>query len=487
MTRLGDEGSLCTAIATILPQARWFPAKSHELAGLTILDRFTVDEPAGCELVVIEARLGTSTTGEAPRFILPIRWTSVGPVDAATEPAIAAWLVQAAVTGREARALRSMLVGVPVTMGPSLDASPQSGSLPTVRTIGGDTSNTCLRIGPSSESDDAMASGRVLKLLRQVRQGIQPEVEVGRFLAGDAFWQHSPRLLGSVEWHPADEEPAVVAVIHEEARDTRSLWDVLLERLLMKRGDHGAEDRLRSQCMATLLQLGQVTADMHAALARPDHDPAFGSEPWTAEACRRVTAEMQTHAAAVLDEIGRMASRLPPRMAERLAEVVARRDQWLARLAGMERRPWKSQRIRVHGDYHLGQVLAAEDPANDRLMIIDFEGEPQRPLAQRRCKLSAAKDVAGMIRSLDYLVRVAHREGARWLSADAHEQLTGWFLGGYSPAARGRCFWPDDPEEATELLAIHRLDKALYELAYEADNRPDWIDVPLMALLQDES
>jgi maltose alpha-D-glucosyltransferase/alpha-amylase len=152
--------------------------------------------------------------------------------------------------------------------------------------------------------------------------------------------------------------------------------------------------------------------------------------------------------------------------------------------------------IRVHGDYHLGQVLVAEQynkllvaeqcdkllVAEHGVLVIDFEGEPGRSLAERREKTAAAKDVAGMCRSFDYLLRhVAKSTGRPFAAADL-QRLEDCYLEAYREVAAGQPWWPADRESAGQLLAVFKLDKAIYELAYELNNRPDWIDVPLAAV-----
>lgn len=495
MTPLGSDTVLASSIAGWLPQARWFPSKSHGLAGVSIVDRLPLPTDRATEVVVAEVAFTGSPAknGDLPtqRFLLPVRWQAGAAVDAATDPVVAGWLTQAALTGKRITGDHSSLVGMPVEG--DVQRSPQGAGPATaagamVAPLSADSSNTLVAV--RSPGEPAGSSGVILKVLRQLRTGIQPEVEVGRLLAADATWHHSPRLLGGVEWQPAGQASAVVAVVHEEVRHAVSLWDHLLGRLCAASQTASEDDvthRLQDELMSILMALGQVTAGMHRSLAAERGDPAFGSEPWTAEARAAAAAAMTAHAEQVFASLATSQPSLARSSAEQLHGVLAKHSAWLARLATLAHGSWKSRRIRVHGDYHLGQVLfegrAMERPLADRVFVIDFEGEPQRPLAERRAKHSAAKDVAGMIRSLDYLVRVAFREGATNLPADTHDRLTGWFLGSYAAAAAGGCFWPDDPTEAAALLAIHCLDKAIYELAYEANNRPDWIGVPLAALL----
>jgi maltose alpha-D-glucosyltransferase/alpha-amylase len=170
---------------------------------------------------------------------------------------------------------------------------------------------------------------------------------------------------------------------------------------------------------------------------------------------------------------------VPAAIAARLRAVAARRDELVSRLAAVARIDSAAANIRVHGDYHLGQVLL---PPGDQPLVIDFEGEPGRSLDERRAKTSACKDVAGMCRSLDYLLRCAARIGGPAdVAADA-AHLQQRYVAGYASRVSGRPWWPARPADADSLLAAYVLDKALYELAYELHNRPDWIEVPLAAV-----
>ena len=175
-------------------------------------------------------------------------------------------------------------------------------------------------------------------------------------------------------------------------------------------------------------------------------------------------------------------SRLPqmePTMAGRLAAVLDARSRLVSRFDRLPSIALDCDNIRVHGDYHLGQLLVAEQGG---VLVIDFEGEPGRTLAERREKTAAAKDVAGMCRSFDYLLRhVAKLTGRPYAAADL-ARLEACYLNAYREGAAGQPWWPADPAAADALLAVFKLDKAIYELAYELNNRPDWIDVPLAAI-----
>lgn len=481
MTRPGSDDALVAALTTWLPEARWFPLKSHQLQSLEVVDRLRLPLEGWREFVVVDALADGPTSDAGPQtYALPIAWQPDGPRDAAADPLIAGWLGHAAINGDRVQGSTSALAGV--ATGPRLERPWRTGA---VTPLAADSSNTLLILADSVPHADADV---VLKLLRQVRPGIQPEVEIGSLLAAHATWHHSPRLRGYLEWQHPSRGVSVVGVVHDRVPHAVSLWSHLLEILTTQAENAEDRDRLHRELKPTLTALGHVTANMHRVLADETQAPAFGTDAWVPHEAQAAAAAMVSHATKIFDALDASRSHLPVSATPLLDQVLQRRAACITRLAALGTFPLQSQRIRVHGDYHLGQVLTRHDtadrPREDQLFVIDFEGEPQRSLADRRHKYSAAKDVAGMIRSLDYLVQFATREGARSLPPDAHEQFVGWFLSSYVAAAVGTRFWPSDPAEAQRLLDVYCLDKAIYEVAYEANNRPDWMEVPLRALLE---
>jgi trehalose synthase-fused probable maltokinase len=339
-----------------------------------------------------------------------------------------------------------------------------------VSPIGGDASNTSLVVRWGGRS-------MVVKLLRRCRDGIQPEVEIGGLLAGVEGWRESPRLLGWLEHvePSAGGGPAstAIATVHECVPGAESAWDRFVS-LLAAAGSAGP-DALRLAAA-----IGGTTARMHAALASGGDAPAFAPRPMTPAARREAATRMADHATLVFSHAATRLHDLPAATAERLRKLLAAGDRLVARLRDPAALETSASLIRVHGDYHLGQVLVAggTPAAADRVFIIDFEGEPGRPLAERRAPTSVFKDVAGMCRSFDYLLRHVNASAR---AADL-DRLESAFLDAYATAAAGQPWWPADPREAARLLAVYKLDKAVYELAYELGNRPDWVAVPLAAL-----
>jgi maltose alpha-D-glucosyltransferase/alpha-amylase len=235
--------------------------------------------------------------------------------------------------------------------------------------------------------------------------------------------------------------------------------------------------------------LGKRTAQLHMALASLTQDPSFTPEPFAAGDMQRLLADLRDQAARVLDLLKDSVAGLPDEFVDLAALVLSRRSRILSSFLLAAEDRTMGQRIRIHGDYHLGQVLQVKTD----YVILDFEGEPARPLAERRAKYSPMKDVAGMVRSLSYaaysgLISHAARRPEDWNSlepwARLWERSTGAeFLRAYRHTAQDAPFLPSSEDAFRTLLAVFLLDKALYELSYELNNRPTWVRIPLMGIL----
>lgn len=462
---------VAVATAGWLRQARWFGDKHLDTAAtsLAVLENVLLpaDDFSAGSLHLLVLAVETAAR-KWSRYIVPVRCVyqpdgSVTTTDAATDPTFAQWLLdllaaEGSVQGRGGRLL-----------GRRTAAATRAGFLPPgstlqVSSLGGDASNTSCGVTSGT------GCGVVLKLLRRFHGGIQPEVELGLFLERQG-WAGAPPLLGWLEYQPTDgtEQPGVLATVHVGLTETESLWD-----MLRGTAEQGTADSQDQREMAA--SLGRLTAELHTTLASQPTAPAFEPLRPTPAAVSTLVAGMVEHATAVLGELPTLptAGSLQPR----LDWVVAHSPHLLKRLQSLQAALLTAPFIRVHGDYHLGQVLW-ERPTG-RLWVIDFEGEPSRTLEQRREKTSVFKDLAGVCRSFDYLARTVSRvPGASPVNAD---ELSKVFMQAYEQAAAGQCFWPTDAEEVRLLLAAFTLEKAIYELAYELHNRPDWLEVPLAAV-----
>jgi trehalose synthase-fused probable maltokinase len=235
--------------------------------------------------------------------------------------------------------------------------------------------------------------------------------------------------------------------------------------------------------------LGQRTAELHAALAEAAGDDAFEPEPVTRRDCQALAAEMQSRAVGAVEILRTSIDGVPPSLTAGAHRLVEAPDTFLAAFRRLATLDPVVSRIRVHGDYHLGQVLCS----GGDFAILDFEGEPLRSIEERRGKHPAVKDVAGMLRSFGY---AAHAALFRHLADQPGELVHlepwaqlwyGWasaaFLRAYLQTAGGAPFVPGDPGALDVLLRAFLLDKAFYELVYELSARPDWLRIPLRAIL----
>ena len=456
---------LAARIAPWLPTARWFPGKDRAAGSVRVIDRIEIPGTGGLAVALVDS------AGAA--LVVPV--DPLTGRDAAADPALAAALARLALGGGAVTGLQGSLVGRPVGARGSEAAALPRAALPTaglrVRPLGADASNTSLVIEGGAAPNGAL----VLKLLRQARPGIHPEVEFGRFFATSTDWRGTPELLGWVEYLPAtlDGEPSAVATLHTFEPGCTSAWDVLVAWL----ANGGLDGANKEPTLDLARHLGTVTAQMHRALASRADSPDFAPEPATSAGRRALGHRLATHARKVL-AASALAASSSPALAPRLARLAELAPAISAELETLAAAGTTAADIRVHGDYHLGQVLV--DESAGRVMPIDFEGEPTRPIAERRSKTSAAKDVAGMLRSFDYLW--VHVDRIHGLGHGNPATLAEAFLEAYRRGAAGELWWPADADEERRLLAAFTLDKAVYELAYELANRPDWVEVPLGAL-----
>ena len=474
---MADDATVASRLAASLPATRWFAEKSSTIETVVLTDRVALPGDAAIDLVMADVSVQGS---QEPRGYV----IAIGPQedDAAGMPAFGCWLLDMVLSGRSLAAGRGTFVGHPTGGVERASAVIPSGAI-RVRPIGGDASNTSLEVRSGS-------TGWIIKLLRRRRTGIQPEVEIGEFFAAASPWQETPRLCGWLEYATTDDRlsggSTAIATVHELAPGHTTGWDCLVKLLT---GGGGLAGHSGDEVLAIVAALGQTTGRMHRALAaRPDL-PAFAVEPAESAGQRAAATRMREHAAGVCVTLESRLPQLEPSIGRRLKAVLAARSSLLNRFDELATLAQPTANIRVHGDYHLGQVLVPERESTLRLpdreskpLVIDFEGEPGRTLAERRAKTAAAKDVAGMCRSFDYLLRHVAKSTDRPYAAADLERLESCFLNAYREVAGGQTWWPADDKAASMLITVFKLDKAIYELAYELDNRPDWIDVPLSAI-----
>ena len=333
-----------------------------------------------------------------------------------------------------------------------------------------------------------------LKGYRRLREGVNPELEIGRFLTEASPFKHTAPLAGALEFVENGGEPTTFALMQPFAENQGDLWTLTCQHLTrmvstpeaQAKGEPSAETIAKDFHLGRMGLLGTRVAEMHRAFAKSTGDPAFDPEQVTAKdlegwkaSVEREVASTFTAAQAALAGMGEKA-----RLA--LTPLLAKRERLLDKVRAVEVPLQGLVKTRFHGDLHLGQVLVAQDD----YIIVDFEGEPGRSLEERRAKSSALRDVAGMLRSFSYAAHAAamRRELGTGTNLDA---LAAWerdarhhFLEGYMRAAGGLASVPADPAAFHALLDLFLIEKALYELRYEIANRPDWIEIPLRGLLE---
>jgi trehalose synthase-fused probable maltokinase len=370
-----------------------------------------------------------------------------------------------------------------------------------------------LREAEQSNTSVVLGSGHFLKLFRRPSPEINPDVEIGVFLTRSSRFDSSPAVAGHVEYLPPDGPPECLALISELVPATSDAWSfthscvdefwqqLFVSQKMLEESPSGVDwsiascgeplpddGELLGEFVAEAALLGRRTAELHIALASDHETAAFRPEPASEESVREhlTTIRREVQSTAVLLESAELHDPIAPELPNQIRETaLARLDEFEAVAADIAYR-----QIRVHGDYHLGQVLRT---AAD-FVIIDFEGEPDRPISERREKRSAMKDVAGLVRSLHY---AACAGAANLIPAlddrSIPENVTAWqnfwfgcaarsFLSGYFEAASGDVFLPESPAQTQQLLDLYVLEKVLYELRYELNNRPDWVAIPLAGL-----
>ncbi len=366
-----------------------------------------------------------------------------------------------------------------------------------------------MRAGGDQSNSIAFLNDRyVLKIYRRIEPGINPDFEIGRYLVEHGFTR-TPVVHGALEYNRPSLEPGTLGVVQAQVKHQGSGWEYSIndlrryfERVVARVGRSESRETaaapvnhpdpppffeaLEHWYLASATTLGRRTAEMHLTLASSD-DPAFVPEPLDATALRTVADEMRGHAEEMFATLERRLGTLNDAARAQAEEVLAGRAAIAAEFDALAHLDGAGLRTRVHGDYHLGQVLRTEED----FVILDFEGEPARTLVERRAKHSPLKDVAGMVRSFSYAAYAAlfafttHAPaefGALDAWADTWQHFaTESFLQGYRAAIGDSPIVPPG-DRWQALLRAFVLDKALYELGYELNSRPDWVRIPLTGI-----
>jgi maltose alpha-D-glucosyltransferase/alpha-amylase len=521
-------------LPSYLSQRRWFGQKSRTITSASLVDSVPIPSSAAgrrgaaplAHVMIVALELDH---GAPDRYVVPVAYAS-GPeadefckwhgdavvadlqvdgvagvlFDAVHSPEFVNTMADVLARRRTLAGADSRLVGVPT---------------PSLRQFDGCLTEDCVPVPISAEQSNSsvlLGDQAMMKFIRRFEEGINPGVEIGRFLSEGNRYRNAPRSGGSIEYHASatGSVPATVAVIEEFIPHEDDGWNYVVDALT-----HGLEEALAHRTDTelnvvpprhlfdldrTTLEpghplvgphlewaslLGQRTAELHAALTSDQRDPDFAPETLTAMDRQALYHGARGLTRQVLHDVRSLNA-----SSTYLQQVLAREDEIIDRFRQLNSLTSDTYRIRCHGDYHLGQVLwTGKD-----FTIIDFEGEPSRSLGRRRLKRPAVVDLAGMVRSLHYAGQAAEIRLTRDLGMAIHasevEKIDGWltfwhrwvsgtFLSSYLTHAATARYLPHDHTQVAGMLDFFLLEKAMYELSYEANTRPGWVDIPARGIL----
>jgi len=521
-----------------LQKCRWFQGKSRIVARLNLADRipFAIDS-SSVVLTLVEV---SYTEGSTETYLLPLHhlptdgggdaiqngfpWAVVCGLKVDDRPGI---LYDGLANGQFRQLLLELIArrrGVRVAGG-RLVGRPAPGF---AALLGDKPLALPSQVGKGEQSNSAVIFDNTffLKLYRRMEEGVHPEVEIGRFLTERTRFGQVAPLAGVLEYRRAGSEPVSLALLQGFVPSQGDAWSFtlnevaqFLDRVLAHRDEAGMQSELEQAKVQPppgsagqgeagaaglspgLLEmmggfypemvelLGRRTGEFHLALCSRYDDDAFAPEPFALLYQRSVYQSMRTRAKKVLDLLRRNLPKIPEELHPDAEAVLRLEGEILALLQKFTVSKFPAWKSRIHGDFHLGQLLYT---GND-FIIIDFEGEPVKSLSERRIKQSPLRDVAGMLRSFYYAANAVLRQRGQMREEDIPflrpwaeawcRYNAGIYLASYQKSVAGSGLIPTEPADAEVMLQTYLLDKALYELGYELNNRPDWVVIPLKGVL----
>jgi trehalose synthase-fused probable maltokinase len=511
--------TLQTAIASQLPEyllkQRWFGGKARRIASVDVIDTLSI--PAGGGNAYIFVAVVHYDDGADEFYAIPlVRSEGAGAeglkvpspdggsmmlADGLKNAAFLTALAELIEKGTAVAGENGELRGVKTTSYTRL-ASEAVATL-TPKPVGAEQSNTSIIYG----------NRLILKFFRRIQEGINPDLEIGQFLTEKTSLKGVPPLAGTLEYQARDGRSMSQGMLQQFIPNQGDAWGFTLKSLANyydevrkvtvagqtaasgvltpEKQAESASDTAKSSVetyLAAAELLGQRTAEMHLALASDASDPAFAPEPFTMDSQQALEQSVNRLLVRVFSLLRDKVKFLPTEWRGKAEKLAERESEIAARFNTALREPIRAMRTRIHGDYHLGQVLRTETD----FVIIDFEGEPARSIEERRVKRSPLQDVAGMLRSFHYAAfapllgedRVAGDDVSRmgvwaeaWNSWVAERYLTKYFA-----TAKDASYLPATQAEIQTVLELHLLEKAIYELGYELNNRPTWVGIPLQGI-----
>jgi maltose alpha-D-glucosyltransferase / alpha-amylase len=505
-----------------LPNRRWFGGKSRAIKATEISEVIPMGEQpsSACVLVRVEY-----ANGDPEVYFMPLAFAAGSEAEQVEQRARRSGITRLVVDDKE-----GILYGAVHEVSfctQLLEAIGKRGRLPGevgeligiaargFSALHGSTFELSPTVLDVEQSNTTVLFGQrlILKLYRRLEAGLNPDVEIGRFLTEETNFDRLAAYGGHVEYRVEGAESITVGLLQGYVVNEGDAWQLAVDQVnqyfkraaaavsagfeipvapgsLLRMEDKPIPQRfneLIGSFLETARLLGQRTAEMHLALASRTDDPQFRPEPFTLSYQSSLLQSLQDLTEYVFEKLSVQWSRLAPNTRALAERVLGHESQVMRKFAFISEKMLSAQRTRIHGDYHLGQVLWT----GSDFVIVDFEGEPGRPVSARRVKSSPLKDVAGMIRSLHYATHRAmtQTEEAAAQSRGLETQAEHWlywtasaYLRAYLKTAAAAPFLPQDPAELQGLLSIHLLEKAIYELGYELDHRPDWVTLPLWGI-----
>ncbi len=537
-----NKSGLERILSTYIQNTRWFGSKGRLVKQATLKQVIPLEksEIPKCFLFVQMDYM----QGDPETYVLPVTYTTdireSDPILAQNSWAAIAWVkhkpkdtVYLLHDGLADREFCMLLLKMferrqRIKVGKSLlNAVKTSGFTEIKKQLAPDAGTTVIR-SEQSNTSVTYDTHFILKLIRRLSPGVNPDLEIGKFLTRNNF-SHSPRLVGAMEFFPDKSNPFTLSILHEFVANQGDAWTytqdhlaVFFENALAGRDrfekflscDIPSLDQIPESMpeemfppesfppepleligsfLESVRMIGVRTAQLHLTLASAPPGTAFAPEPFTTLYQRSLYQSFRAFAIKTFHLLNRNIDTLPEDAHEDAIRVKTMESVIFKRFKVLLTKKISAKRIRCHGDYHLGQILYT----GKDFKIIDFEGEPARPISERTIKRSALRDVAGMLRSFHYAAYSAflslRNRGVTDAADDAYLEACAlrwyeWvrilFLQSYLPEARTGGFLPEDMEDITVLLDSFLLDKAIYELAYELNNRPGWVKIPLKGLLE---
>ncbi len=519
--------ALEAALPRYLAPRRWFGSKARTISKIKILEAVPMLHDAYLVLLRVDF-----TSGEPETYVVPMGFMAgadaqqftterptgvIAALQAGSQSGIlydAVWnldfcqaLLAAIVEHRQYTGTTGDVVAAGTSALPRLRGDTSRPLPPMV--LGVEQSNTSIRFGEQL----------IMKLYRRLEVGINPDQEIGQFITEKTGFGNVPPVAGALEFRrhePAGGQPITLALLQGFVRNRGDAWRYTLDSLagyfdaarerglavadnlpmptaplleLVREEIHPAAQQYIGAYLASARLLGRRTAELHLALNSDPADPTFAPEPFTADFQAYLHRSMRDLTDRIMGLLRARLDALPDAVRPAAQHALGLEAQIAARFDALAARPIAATRSRIHGDYHLGQVLYT----GSDFMIIDFEGEPARPLNERQMKRSPLQDVAGMLRSFHYAAYAAYfgqsPAGAPPVYLEPwarfwHLWVSVAYLQTYLEVAGDAAVLPGSPDDLKLLLDSYLVEKAVYELGYELNNRPDWVSIPLQGILQ---